>query len=308
MAMRTILVGSRKSRLALIQSRYVIEKLSDRFADLTFQIRHLETKGDQVLHVTLSKVGGKGLFVKEIEQALLDGTIDFAVHSMKDMPAQLPDGLEIASVPVREDAHDVLFSANGASLEGLAQGAVVGTSSLRRAAQLLHYRPDLQVRPVRGNVDTRLAKLKKGEFDAIVLAAAGMKRMESPKLQTAEYLPFEISLPAVGQGALAVECRSEDAELKALLKEINDETTAVTVRAERAFLKKLNGDCQVPIAAFCERKGNKGLTLTGLVASPDGSRVLKTRSEGADPDVIGIQAASELLSRGAGEILAEFRG
>lgn len=306
MAMRTILVGSRKSRLALIQSRYVIGALSGLSPDFDFQIRHIVTKGDKILHVTLSKVGGKGLFVKEIEQALLDGTIDFAVHSMKDMPAELPDGLEIASVPVREDARDVFFSRNGASLEELPSGAVVGTSSLRRAAQLLHFRPDLRVQSVRGNVDTRMAKLKNGEFDAIVLAAAGMKRMGLPELKTAEYLPFGVSLPAVGQGALAIECRSGDTELKALLKKINDEETAVTVRAERAFLKKLNGGCQVPIAAFCERKGDTGLALTGLVASPDGATVLKTRLEGTDPDVLGTQAAGELLARGAGKILSEF--
>lgn len=304
--MRTIQVGSRKSRLALIQTRYVISGLSDRSPDSAFQIKHIVTKGDKILNVTLSNVGGKGLFVKEIERGLLDGTIDFAVHSMKDMPAELPDGLEIASVPIREDARDAVISRTGASLADLPSGAVVGTSSLRRAAQILHFRPDLQVRSVRGNVDTRLAKLRAGEFDVIILAAAGMKRMGLPESAAAEYLPFTVSLPAVGQGALAIECRSGDTDLKALLKKINDEKTSVTVRAERAFLNKLNGGCQVPIAAYCELKENAVLALTGLVASPDGTTVLKTQAEGSDPEALGNQAAGELLDRGAGKILSEF--
>ncbi|RYM06863.1 hydroxymethylbilane synthase [Sporolactobacillus sp. THM7-7] len=303
---RTIRVGSRKSKLALVQSRHVIDVLSGRSPDFDYEIRHIVTKGDKILHVTLSKVGGKGLFVKEIERALLAGKIDFAVHSMKDVPAELPDGLEIASVPEREDPRDVLLSRTGVPFRELAPGSVVGTSSLRRAAQLLHARPDLSVRPVRGNVDTRVGKLRAGEFDAIVLAAAGIKRMGWQGTEPAEYLPHTVSLPAVGQGALAVECRSDDAELKALLKTINDAKTAITVSAERAFLKRLNGSCKVPIAALCEQNQNGTLSLTGVVATPDGKTVLKTRLDGNDPETLGNQAAEELIAKGADKILSEL--
>ncbi|MCO7176117.1 hydroxymethylbilane synthase [Sporolactobacillus kofuensis] len=302
--MRTIRVGSRKSKLALVQSGLVIESLSSKSDQFTFAIQHIVTKGDRILDVTLSKIGGKGLFVKEIERALLDGTIDFAVHSMKDMPAELPDGLEISSIPLRENPHDVLLSRGHKKLEELEPGAVVGTSSLRRAAQILQARPDLTIRPLRGNVDTRMARLNSGDFDAIILAAAGMNRLGVT--EKGEDLPFHTMLPAVGQGALAIECRSEDAELKALLNTINHEETAVTVRAERSFLKRLNGSCQVPIAAYCERQNDGKLSLSGLIASPDGTKVLKTHCSGEKPELIGITAAEELLDQGAGEILSEL--
>ncbi|TGA97003.1 hydroxymethylbilane synthase [Sporolactobacillus shoreae] len=302
--MRTIRVGSRKSTLALTQSGLVIESLSNKSDRFSFAVQHIVTKGDRILDVTLSKVGGKGLFVKEIERALLDGEIDFAVHSMKDMPAELPEGLEIASIPLREDPHDVLLSQGHKRLEELTPGAVVGTSSLRRAAQILNVRPDLNIRSLRGNVDTRIGRLKSGDFDAIVLAAAGMKRLGVS--EKGENLPFNRVLPAVGQGALAIECRSSDDELKALLNTINHDETAVTVRAERSFLKRLNGGCQVPIAAFCER-GNDGiLTLSGLVASVDGTKILKTVRSGNQPDALGTLAAEDLLAQGAGEILSDL--
>lgn len=300
--MRTIRVGTRKSRLALVQSNLVIDSLAAQTNDFSFALRHIVTKGDQIQDVALSKVGGKGLFVKEIERALLDGEIDFAVHSMKDMPAELPDGLEIASIPEREDPHDVLLSAENQRLEELKPGAVIGTSSLRRAAQLLHARPDLTVRSLRGNVTTRISRLKAGDFDAIILAAAGMKRLGID--ERGEALPYDCLLPAVGQGALAIECRSADIGLKALLGRINHEKTAVTVQAERAFLKRLNGSCQVPIAAYCERGTDGRLLLQGLVASVDGQKVLKSRGTGNDPLALGTQIAEDLLDRGAAEILA----
>jgi hydroxymethylbilane synthase len=246
----------------------------------------------------------KGLFVKEIERALLDGEIDFAVHSMKDMPAELPEGLEIASIPKRVDPHDVLLSAGNRRLEELKPGAVIGTSSLRRAAQIQHARPDVTVHPLRGNVTTRIRRLKSGDFDAIVLAAAGMKRLGIE--ESGEALPFNYLLPAVGQGALAIECRTSDAELKTLLNTINHQETAVTVRAERAFLKRLNGGCQVPIAAYCERGADGLLHLQGLVASVDGKKVLKSRGTGDDPVVLGTQIAEDLLDRGAAKILSEL--
>ncbi|RYL93863.1 hydroxymethylbilane synthase [Sporolactobacillus sp. THM7-4] len=304
--MRTIYVGSRKSKLALIQSQWVIEQLTGQSADFNYEIKHIVTKGDRILNVTLSKVGGKGLFVKEIERSLLNGTIDFAVHSMKDVPAELPEGLEIASIPRREDAHDVLLSRTGARFDELPSGAIIGTSSLRRAAQLLHARPDLTVRPVRGNVDTRLAKLQAGEYDAIILAAAGIKRMGWPDSAATEYLPYSLSVPACGQGALAIECRSDDRELKSLLRKINDEKTARTVSAERVFLKRLGGSCQVPIAAFCEQDNEGRLSFSGLVASPDGTTVLRSSMTGDDPLELGRKAAEDVLARGAGKILSEF--
>lgn len=300
--MRIIRVGSRKSKLALIQSSLVINSLSGTSVCFSFDIRHIVTKGDRIRNVTLSKVGGKGLFVKEIERALLDGDIDFAVHSMKDMPAELPQGLEIASIPVREDPHDVLFSHANKQLKDLAPGAVIGTSSLRRAAQILHIRPDLVIRPLRGNVDSRISRLKSGDFDAIVLAEAGIKRLGVE--EKGEALPFDLMLPAVGQGALAIECRSSDAELKTLLKTINHEETATTVCAERSFLKRLNGGCQVPIAAFCAREKDGTLSLSGLVASADGAKVLKARRSGDQPDALGTLVAEDLLAQGAGKILS----
>ncbi|MFT8318273.1 MAG: hydroxymethylbilane synthase [Sporolactobacillus sp.] len=304
--MRTIHVGSRKSKLALVQSGQVIAQLKETCKDLTFMIEHIVTKGDRILDVTLSKVGGKGLFVKEIERSLLDGQIDFAVHSMKDMPAVLPEGLEIAAIPVREDPADVLVSINGSSLSELPEGARIGTSSLRRAAQLRHIRPDLRIMDLRGNVDTRLAKLQAGNYEAIILAAAGMNRLGVAA--NGMDLPASLMLPAVGQGALAIECRKSDEDLKKRLSRINDPATMMTVRAERAFLKRLNGGCQVPIAAFCRQDEDNGLSLTGLVASADGHRLLKTTETGHDPEALGIGTAEHLLAEGAGEILAELLG
>ncbi|MGO0060190.1 hydroxymethylbilane synthase [Brevibacillus fluminis] len=301
-------VGSRKSMLALTQTNWVIEQLKKLDAESSFEVHEIVTKGDVVLDVTLSKVGGKGLFVKEIEQSLFDKETDMAVHSMKDMPSELPEGLVIGAVPKRVDPRDVLISLTGKTLDELPTGAVVGTSSLRRAAQLLNYRPDLQIRSIRGNIDTRLRKLKEEGFDAIILAAAGLERVNWNGTIT-QFLPVEISLPAVGQGALAIECRADDTEMLALLKKFDHLPTKLAVTAERAFLHKMQGGCQVPIGAYATIEEGTGgalpqITLTGMVGAPDGSTLMKHTITGTDPEVLGVQVANHLLDLGAGEILA----
>ncbi|WP_048600499.1 hydroxymethylbilane synthase [Rubeoparvulum massiliense] len=295
--MRTIIVGSRRSQLALTQTRWVIHQLEALGLPFQFQIEEIVTKGDQILDVALSKVGGKGLFVSEIEQALLEGRIDFAVHSMKDMPAVIPDGLMLGAVPKRVDPRDAFISREGIPLAELPQGAVIGTSSLRRSIQLTQYRSDLKIAMLRGNLDTRLRKLKEGQFDAIILAMAGLQRLQWEDVVT-EALDTEICLPAVGQGALAIECRADDQEVRQLLQQIHHVVTAETVAAERAFLRKLEGGCQIPIGAFCE-KLEKGYRLRGFVADPDGSAWLKEEMTGADPETLGIGLAQHFLDQGA---------
>ncbi|OWA33502.1 hydroxymethylbilane synthase [Saccharibacillus sp. O16] len=310
--MRTIVVGSRQSALALTQTNQVIEalqKLTDEQGlAFRFEVKKIVTKGDQILDVTLSKVGGKGLFVKEIEQALLNGEIDMAVHSMKDMPAVLPEGLINGAVPLRQDARDCLISRTGVDLDGLPHGAKVGTSSLRRSSQLLAYRPDLKLEWIRGNIDSRLRKLETEGFDAILLAAAGLKRMGWEDRITS-YIPVEICLPAVGQGALGIECRADDKGLLELLRHYQDENTARTVQAERSLLAALNGGCQVPIGAYAVL-GEDGCTvsLTGLVGMPDGSLLLKETAVGTDPAELGLEVADKLAARGADRILEQARG
>ena len=300
--MSTWKVGTRRSMLALTQTKWVVEQLKKRMPEAEFELREIVTKGDRILDVTLSKVGGKGLFVKEIEQSLLDGETDFAVHSLKDMPAELPDGLVIGAIPKRVDPRDVLLSKEDRQLDELPQGALVGTSSLRRAAQLLAYRPDLRIESVRGNIDTRIRKLTEGNFDAIVLAAAGLERVEWQG-EVSQYLPVEISLPAVGQGALAIECRADDEATLALLRLLDDEPTRLAVSAERTFLHKLQGGCQVPIAAYATVDAGV-ITLTGLVGSPDGTKICKSTAVGSDPRELGQRVAEAVLGQGAGEILA----
>jgi hydroxymethylbilane synthase len=310
---RHIVVGTRQSALALTQTGQTVESLKAicLAAGLayTFEMKPIITRGDRILDVTLSKVGGKGLFVKEIEQALLDREIDFAVHSMKDMPFALPQGLVVGAVPKREDPRDCLIGRTAPALDELRQGARVGTSSLRRAAQLQAVRPDLSIESIRGNIDTRLRKLEEEGLDAILLAAAGLHRM-GWKERITSYLPAELCLPAVGQGALAVECRADDQEVLSLLAMFEDPVTARTVAAERKLLGLLNGGCQVPIGAYAEiAPGPDGpeIVLTGMVASPDGSRILKEKASGTDPGLVGQQVAQALLARGADVILAETR-
>ncbi|MCM3339105.1 hydroxymethylbilane synthase [Paenibacillus sp. MER TA 81-3] len=306
--MRTIIVGTRQSALALTQTGHVIAALEDicETANLPFQfeIRKIVTKGDRILDVTLSKVGGKGLFVKEIEQALLDKEIDMAVHSMKDMPWEQPEGLMVGAIPKREDPRDCLIMKSGQTLDDLPLGAKVGTSSLRRSCQLQAYRPDLQIEPLRGNIDTRLKKLETEGFDAIVLAAAGLHRMGWQE-RISSYLPEEVSVPAVGQGALGIECRKDDEEVCSLLERYHDADTARTVRAERAFLGRLNGGCQVPIGAYATNVGICGaIQLTGLVGSAEDGEIIKETMEGDHPEAIGTAVAERLLARGADRMLS----
>lgn len=303
--MRTIRIGTRQSALALTQTEWVIKELRAKFPELTVETKPIVTKGDRILNVTLSKVGGKGLFVKEIEQALLDRKIDVAVHSMKDLPGEMADGLTLGAVSKREDPRDCLISREGQKLDELPSGATVGTSSLRRQAQVKAYRPDLNVEPVRGNIDTRLRKMREGQFDAILLAAAGLHRMGWQNLIT-EYLDVGVLLPAVGQGALGIQCRADDEEVLSLLKTLNDCATAFTVTAERAFLHRLNGNCQVPVGAFGTLEGND-VTLTGLVADPENAHVFRQSASGNDPERLGRQLADQVSATGAGRVLASLR-
>lgn len=315
--MRKIVVGTRQSALALTQTNMVIDHLRELCSregiEAEFEIRKIVTRGDKILDVTLSKVGGKGLFVKEIEQALLDGEIDMAVHSMKDMPWELPDGLVCGAIPQREDPRDALISARYSSLHELPEGARVGTSSLRRSAQLAFMRPDLAIEPIRGNIDSRLKKLESEGLDAIILAAAGMHRIGFRDRIT-EYLPPEQSVPAVGQGALCIECRAGDAFMLDLLGRYQHGPTALAVRAERSFLGRLNGGCQVPIGAYATvEKGTEDtdkpfITITGIVGTPDGKTLIKESVTGNDPEQAGLDLAERMIGLGADRILAEVKG
>lgn len=302
-------VGTRRSMLALTQTNWVIDQLKQLEPNAAFETHEIVTKGDKILDVTLSKVGGKGLFVKEIEQSLLDHETDLAVHSLKDMPSELPAGLTIGAIPKRVDPRDVLLSKEGKTLEQLPHGAIVGTSSLRRASQLKAYRPDLVIESIRGNIDTRVRKLQEGNYDAIVLAAAGLERVNW-KGEISQFIPVEISIPAVGQGALAIECRADDTEMLALLKRFDHMPTRLAVTAERAFLHKLQGGCQVPIGAYAtvaEAASDEQpmITMVGLVATPDGSRLFTQRGTGTDPEKLGRELAERLLAEGAGDVLAK---
>ncbi|WP_078545294.1 hydroxymethylbilane synthase [Litchfieldia alkalitelluris] len=300
--MRKIIVGSRRSKLALTQTNWVIQQLKNLGAPFEFEVKEIVTKGDQILDVTLSKVGGKGLFVKEIEQAMLNKEIDMAVHSMKDMPAVLPEGLTIGCIPKREDHRDVIISKDHVPFSELKSGSVVGTSSLRRSAQLLAIRPDLEIKWIRGNIDTRLAKLENEDYDAIVLAAAGLARMGWSKDVVTDYLEADVCLPAVGQGALSIECRKDDQDLLDALALLNDDTTSKTVTAERAFLHKMEGGCQVPIAGYAELE-NDNVTLTVLVGSPDGKTIYKELVRGTDAMKVGHEAATKLSEQGAKDLI-----
>ncbi|WP_163526491.1 hydroxymethylbilane synthase [Halobacillus ihumii] len=300
--MRKIVIGSRKSNLAITQTEWVIDQLKKIDPSYEFEIKRISTKGDRVLDVTLNKVGGKGLFIKEIEQAMYDKEIDMAVHSMKDMPAVVAEGLTVASVPVREDHRDAFVSNGHVALKDLQEGAIVGTSSLRRGSQIKAVRPDLEIKWIRGNIDTRLQKLNDGEYDAIVLAAAGLKRMGWSEDLVTEFLEPDVCVPAVGQGALAIQCREDDKELLEFLQKINHQTTESTVTAERKFLHDLNGGCQVPIGGYANLNGET-ITLTALVGKPDGTTILHETVSGTDPIAVGTEAAQRLKSQGAQEIV-----
>ncbi|SEM33712.1 hydroxymethylbilane synthase [Mesobacillus persicus] len=301
--MRTIVVGSRRSKLALTQTNWVINQLKALGAPFEFRVEEIVTKGDKILDVTLSKVGGKGLFVKEIEQAMFDKRIDMAVHSMKDMPAVLPEGLVIGSIPEREDPRDVLISNGDVLLNDLPSGAVIGTSSLRRSAQILARRPDLEIKWIRGNIDTRMAKLESGEYDGIILAASGLKRMGWAEDTVTEFIDQDICVPAVGQGALSIECREDDKELLEWLGKFTDMKTSDTVIAERAFLAKMEGGCQVPIAGYADLNDKNEIVLTALVGSPDGKVIYKEIVTGTNPVEVGNRAADQLISQGAKDLI-----
>lgn len=301
--MRKLILATRGSKLALAQAETIAAMLRAAHAGLEVELQIIQTKGDLVLDRALSRIGDKGLFVKEIEQALLDHTADLAVHSCKDLPSVLPDQLILAAFPRRADPRDVLISRHNLRLQDLPTGAIIGTSSLRRACQIRHLRPDVQVIDLRGNVDTRLRKAQSEDYDAIILAAAGLERLDLSDAVTEVFAP-ETVLPAVAQGALAVECRADDAEVRELLAALNDATTEQVVRAERAFLARLEGGCQVPIAAHATIDG-AALQLHGLIGTPDGAQVVRGERTGTldDPTAIGVGLAEELLHQGGAAIL-----
>lgn len=302
---KKLTIATRGSKLALTQSAWVGDRLAELEPGLEVDLLRVVTTGDKIQDVPLAQVGGKGLFVKEIEEAILDGRAQVAVHSIKDVPAELPPGLHLAAVPVREDVRDAFISADGSGLDQLPKGAKVGTSSLRRSAQLLSYRPDLNIVPLRGNVDTRLRRLEEGLVAAIVLAAAGLNRLGLGDRVT-EYLDPSVMLPAVGQGALGVECRIDDGPTNELLARFDDWETKVRVTAERAFLARLEGGCQVPLACLAQVEGRR-LIMNGLVAALDGRRIIRCRAIGSVDAAaeIGRSLAQSILGRGGEEILEE---
>ncbi|MEF2292713.1 MULTISPECIES: hydroxymethylbilane synthase [Virgibacillus] len=304
--MRKLVVGSRKSNLALTQTNWVINQLKQAGVENDFEVKKIVTKGDRILDVTLSKVGGKGLFIKEIEEAMYNKEIDLAVHSMKDMPSTMPEGLIITTIPEREDHRDAFISKGNIRLKDLPNGAIVGTSSLRRAAQIQAVRPDVTIKWIRGNIETRIRKLKEEDYDAIVLAVSGLKRVGLSETLITEYLEPDVCVPAVGQGALAIECRADDDELKKLLATLHDEDTARTVTAERTFLHLLEGGCQVPIGGYAYLQGET-IVLTAFVGTPDGKTVLKEVVQGSDPEAVGRKAATLLQNRGAKEIIEKVK-
>lgn len=303
---RKLTIGTRKSALALWQAEYIKKALEGHDSELTVTLEHIVTKGDKILDVPLARIGGKGLFTTELESRLLAGTIDLAVHSLKDLPADLPDGLCLAAVTARSHVHDVFVSNRYASLDALPQGACVGTSSLRRRAQLLAHRPDLTVCDLRGNVDTRLKKLDDGEYDAIILAEAGLTRLGLTDRIT-QLLPTDTMIPAVGQGALAIETRSDDDDLKQALSFLCDDETTAATTAERTFLAAINGSCQVPVGVYGKAKDGQ-LTLSCIIAAPDGSRVFRHTATGpvSDSRSLGQEAAKTLLDEGGRQILTDL--
>jgi hydroxymethylbilane synthase len=305
---KEIRIGTRASALALWQAEWVKSELEKKYPGTTVALTKIKTTGDKILDVPLAKVGGKGLFVKEIEEAMLRNEIDIAVHSMKDVPTFFPDGLHLSCITEREDPRDALLSRNKVRFRDLPVGAKVGTSSLRRQAQLMNIRPDFKIEQLRGNVDTRLRKLKEGQYDAIVLAAAGVKRLGLAENVT-EYIDAEISLPAIGQGALGIECRVDDRELNDLIAFFNHADTRVCVTGERALLRRLEGGCQVPIACYGKVKDDK-LSLVGLVGSVDGKQIIKEAIDGPSNEAerLGVTLAEMLLKRGADAILREVYG
>lgn len=309
-----ITIGTRGSMLALWQSEWVRSELERLHPGIEVELKKIKTTGDKILDVPLAKVGGKGLFVKEIEEAMLRGEVDIAVHSMKDVPTEFPEGLFLAVICKREDPRDAFISRktpNGfeyPTLDSLPEGSRVGTSSLRRSSQLLAMRPDLKIEQLRGNVDTRLRKLDEGQYDAIILAAAGIKRLGRSE-RIAELIGQDVILPAIGQGAIGIECREADARVRDLIEPLRHRDTDICVRSERSFLRKLEGGCQVPIAAYATLE-NGLLRIRGLVGDLEGKRLIKGEIEGPVTRFrdLGVALAEDILSRGGKEILDEVYG
>ncbi|HAJ92464.1 MAG TPA: hydroxymethylbilane synthase [Gammaproteobacteria bacterium] len=306
MSTNLLRIATRKSPLALWQAEHVRARLLECHAGLQVELLTMSTKGDRILDSPLAKIGGKGLFVKELEQGMLEGSADIAVHSMKDVPAELPDGLCIAAILEREDPRDAFVSGNYASIDALPEGARVGTSSLRRQCQLRARRPDLEILDLRGNVGTRLGKLDAGDYDAIILACAGLIRL-GLEARIATALTPELMLPAIAQGVIGIECRCDDVRIKTLIEPLHHAVTGQRTQAERAMNATLAGGCQAPVAGYSVI-GSAGIELRGLVGRPDGTEIIRGDISGpaADAAVLGKQLADELLSRGAGQILDEL--
>ncbi len=302
--MAKLRIGSRGSQLALWQANHISALLREQGHEVEIEI--IKTTGDKITDVALAQVGTKGMFTKEIEEALADGRVDLAVHSLKDLPTELPAGFELVAITTRVNPHDVFLSVKYDSVKALPKGARVGTSSLRRQAQLKVSRPDLMIHPLRGNVDTRVRKLEEGEYDAIILAAAGLTRLGKTQL-VKEVLSKEFMCPAAGQGALGIEIRADDLEMRKYLAFLDDAAARATTTCERALLNKLGGGCQVPIGAFAEIQ-NEILSLTAVVAQPDGSLILREEQSGADPIALGEKVGETLLHRGATKILGDVYG
>lgn len=303
--MRKFIVGSRRSGLAMTQSKQFIESLQQHFPDTEFEIKEIVTTGDRIVDVQLSKVGGKALFVKEIEKALENKEIDMAIHSLKDVPSVIPDDFKIACVPEREDNRDAFLSNNKVLFKDLPSGSVVGTSSLRRAAQLMSVREDITVNWVRGNIDTRISKMEDGQYDAIVLAAAGLKRMGWSDERVTEYFDPEEFIPAVAQGALGIEVRQDDHELIDMLKTVHSKEDEICTRAERTFLKRMDGSCHVPIGGYATYEDGE-LYLTGLIMPEDGSEQYLVKKSHQDPVELGNLVADEMEQIGAKSIIDEI--
>jgi hydroxymethylbilane synthase len=297
-----LIFATRPSALARWQTNYIAEQLQATWEYLNCEEVIIKTKGDRILDVPLPEVGGKGLFTQELEAALREGRVDAAVHSLKDLPTEDSPGLSIGLIPERADARDVLITPEGYKLDDLPQGAVVGTSSNRRTAQLLAYRPDLSVKSIRGNVDTRLRKVNTDEYDAIVLAAAGVTRL-GLQAHISQYLPYEIMLPAPGQGALAVQCRADDESTLNILRALEHPPTRLAVTAERAFLEALGGGCSLPVGALATVI-EEGIELQGIIASPDGDRIHRLRATHNDPIELGCELARRAKADGAGAFLS----
>lgn len=304
---KEIIVGSRDSALAMWQTNWVVDTLQKLNPDYTFRIVSMKTQGDKILDVALAKIGDKGLFTKELEVAMLNGEIDLAVHSMKDLPTALPEGLTIGAMCERVDPRDVVISRNELPLAQLPQGALIGTSSLRRCAQLLNYRPDLQLEPLRGNLNTRMAKLERNNLDAIILAAAGVERLGWGDRIT-ERLSIDVCLPAVGQGSIGIEIREGDQEVLKVVQTINHAPSRAAITAERALLRKLEGGCQIPIGALGTVEGDQ-LTLKGVVAGLDGQEVIRDQISGSvnEASALGEKLAEKLVEMGADRILRAVR-